>query len=452
MSDIFWRGGAAAVPQVITLTFGGVWATNDTYSLKIGAKQLLLTIGAAFTTTAVATDFYNAFNASDLTTNLGSGYIRSSGGQSIPEFAGIVAANPSAGVVTLTGLAGIPFTITSLATTVGTGDVTTFTSQAATGPNHMDNAANWLAGVLPATGDTMVFDSGSVDALYGLTYFRTNSIEHDLKIYGNWRGQLGLPPTNTAGYPEYRQRYYRWRGAPNLIEIRPSSDGYTDQKAVYIDIETCPGSTVRILSGRGQTTAPTIFIAGGDASTGLVEFQVERGNVYVEGTDTPATNKFFADNVNIGVPGANDGDCTVHFGPLARLAESAAFTQFSGRVYSAAEMIVGLEECALDIRGGEFHSELHGNGSTPALQNVTVRSGAFFYFAGEGTVETFDLGGTLDLRTGNADVAFVGDLTLSRGAAVYDPGGRGVDKLKFAATVSIQDCTIQTGPGLNWAA
>lgn len=453
MSDIYWRGGAAPVSQVTTLTFGSTWAALDTYSFKIGAKQLLLTIGTDATVATIATQFFKAFNASAASDgDLGAAYIRSSGGQQIPEFLGIVATNPSAGVVVLTGLPGVPFTFTSLATTVGTGDTTTVTGLAATGPNHMDNAANWLGGVLPSTGDRMVFDQGQVDALYGLTYFRTNSIEHDMRIFGNWRGQLGLAAVNPAGYPEYRDRFYRWQTGPNVLEILPSTDGYTDQKPVFIDLQGCPGSTVRVLAGRGDVTSPNVNFIGGDASTGLVSFQVEKGNVYVEPPESTATNKFFADSISIGIPGGTAGDCTVFFGRSARTEEATTFVQYSGRAYSAAVMINGADECPIDIRGGEFHSEMRNYGSSPALQDVTIRPGATLFLSGEGTIENIDNGGTLDLRNGNGSFAIVGYLTLNRGCSVYDPGGRGVKKLKFAPTCSIQDCTIQTGPGLNWAA
>lgn len=455
MSNVYWRGGAAIVRQVTRLTFTGTWAAADTYRLSIGGKFLLVTVGSTATTTQVATDVAVAFAAVDATTGLGTGYSRNIGGQQIPEFQGIVATNPSAGVVELMGLpTGEPFTIVSLATTAGTGDVTVTAVTAATGPNDLSNPSNYLAGALPVSGDTLIFDAGSVDVLDRLDVFRTGSIEINVKIYGNWKGQLGRPPVHPSGYPEYRDRYFEWQTNPSNMEILPAIDGSTDQKALYIDLEGCPGSTVRVLAARGNATGPSIFFNGGDASVGLVEFQVERGNVLIEGIDSTATNKFFADAIAIGIAGGGAADCTVEFGKAARVSEATSFVQYSGTVTCAASFIVGAEECKIQLRGGTFRSKMFafdGSG-TPALQDVDVSPGATFMFDGEGSVENVDLGGTWDMRQGSATLAILGDFTVNKGAAVYDPGGRGVDKLKFAPTCSFQDCTIQTGPGLNWAA
>lgn len=451
MANVFWRGGAPAVKQVVTLTFTGIWAAADTYRFTIGTKDLTLTIGADITVAGIATEFKETFAASDpLTPTPSSGYVRSSGGQQIPEFVGVVATNPSAGVVVLTGIAGIPFDYTSAATTVGTGDVTAATTIAATGPNFLSNPDNYLGGVAPTTGDTLIFDSGEVSASYALDFLRAGSFECDVKIYGDWRGTLGLPPINAAGYPEYRTRYFQWQTNPSTLEILPSSSGFVEQGSLYIDMQDCPGSTVRVLAGRGSGASPTIFFAGGDTTVGLVEFTVERGNVYVEPPDSPAASskRFFADVVRIGTPGGVVGDTLVYFGSTARLSELAAggLFQYSGRVYNDCSMIVGAEEAPLTIEGGE-HYLTAGNASH---QNIDIRFGASMFMNGNGSLENIDCAGVWDQRNGSGSLTYVGTFFLYKGASLFAAGNRGTPAFKTVSCGIHDLAALQTAADLTW--
>lgn len=456
MATKYWRGGAAAVAQVTTLTFAGTWATADTYSFKIGGKQLLLTVGSAVTPTDVATQFYNAFNSSDVSTGLGAGYSASSGGQNIPEFQGIVATNPSAGVVTLTGLAtGVPFTYASLATTAGTGDVTPADTVAATGPNHLNNAQNYLGGALPVDNDVLVFDSGAVSALYALDYFRTGNIDLDVKIYGTWTGQLGLPPVNTVGYPEYRGRYFKWRGQSKTLEVLAASDGSTSQSPLWIDAEDQTGASILITGGRGVSQAPSIFITGG-ASTPLAAFVVEAGSVSVEPPDASVTTRFRAAGSQIGKAGGGQNDCFLILNENATTYKGSQLIQYSGTIDNFSQLNDGVDATTLTIAGGVFNQRaLTSINGAPAINLVSVWIGATFNLIGAADITLLNLEGTLDLRGGsNRLLTSITEIIAHRSSAIFDPAGRAVGKA--SATVQFDGCgpqdlqAFQVGPDTTW--
>jgi hypothetical protein len=457
MANVFWRGGAPAVRQVVTLTFAGTWAANDTYRFTIGTKDLTLTIGTDTTLAGIAAEFLATFNASDpLSPAPSPAFVRSSGGQQILEFAEVTASvGSSSAVVVLTGALGVPFTYASLATTAGSGDVTAATAIAATGPNFLSNPDNYLGGALPVSGDVLIFDAGNVSAIYALDYFRANSIELDVRIYGDWLGSLGLPPTNATGlYPEYRTRFFQWQTNPSTLEVLAGSSGSTNQGNLYIDAIDTPGSTIRILAARGVTsTGPTIFLNGSDATVPLVSLKIERGSVSLEGPDaTSGSSKpLFADAMVIGVPGGTAADCTVYIGRPVRIAEGSSFVHYSGTVYCEAASDDGVDDCAIRIASGAvFRSIMQNYGSSPAMGAVTVENGGKFYVDGEAAIASCDCAGELNLTGGNATVTIVGDLLVYASTSLVDPGGRCVDHY-LPQNCSPQDlATLQTGPGGTW--
>ncbi len=148
-----WKGDAAAVAQVTTLTVGGTIEAGDLFKVTIGDKTL--TVAAANTTAAdVADQIVAAWNALTATTH--------------PEFAEITAAEGSGGTLTLTAdTAGKPFTVTPTTTEAngGAADDQTFTQAATTassGPNHWDTAANWSGGAVPPL-PTLIMQRSSLE-------------------------------------------------------------------------------------------------------------------------------------------------------------------------------------------------------------------------------------------------------------------------------------------------
>jgi trimeric autotransporter adhesin len=204
MSNVIWRGDAQAVAQVDTITVTGTWAANDTATLTINGKDLVLTVGTDVTVTDIADALKEMINGD---TQSGTGdHVFSDTGPNVLEFAEIEA-SAATGVLTITGrTAGMPFTITRSETTAGTGALGAVTSvTAATGPNHWSNAENWVGGAVPVNSDDVWFIDNAVPVLYGLGQSAVTLAS--LNIDQSYTGTIGLPRTNASGYFEYRETY-----------------------------------------------------------------------------------------------------------------------------------------------------------------------------------------------------------------------------------------------------
>lgn len=215
MATVQATHGAAAVKQINTITVANTWATNDTATMTMNGKDLVVTIGADTSTTQVAAALRDAWNAtsrldSEGTTDATSNF----GGQEFGEYSECTASiDPdSLSVVLITAnKAGVPFTLTVTENTAGSGTATGATSQAATGPWHWDNGDNWLGGVAPEDDATVVLKDCSgpnVGFKYGLP---NGSKEVTIQHWMSYTGEIGLPPINTSSptkpFPEYRQQY-----------------------------------------------------------------------------------------------------------------------------------------------------------------------------------------------------------------------------------------------------
>lgn len=216
MSTLYWTGNAHATKQITTLVVAGTWDANDTYTLTMNGKDLVVTIVGGTTTTQVAEslrDAINAFTRIDGTQSTTNTNTTNFGGQEFGEFTEVEAFvyTTSTTTVRVIGkVAGRPFTLTGAAATAGDGDVTVATPQAATGPNHWDNGDNWDTGAAPADGDMVVLKDSNVSIKYGLP----NPINVTLIQYQSFTGDLGLLEYNIDNpnkpYKEYRQRYARF--------------------------------------------------------------------------------------------------------------------------------------------------------------------------------------------------------------------------------------------------
>lgn len=204
MASNRWLGRAQAIAQVDTVTSTGSPATNDTITLTINTKSLVITIGESSpTTTTVALAIQEAWENETFTDPLNS-KTPARGGQDIAEHAEITA-TASGAVVTLThDTPGTPFTLT--VTESGAGTAPEATATAADGPNFYDNADNWsLAAVPIATNDVFVDDS-SISILYGMGQSAIALLS--FTVSRNYTGQIGLPKQNAGGgYVEYRADY-----------------------------------------------------------------------------------------------------------------------------------------------------------------------------------------------------------------------------------------------------
>lgn len=189
-----WIGGAAAVAQVTTITFGTIGSGN-TYSVICNGKTI-----SFLSTTATAADIYAGLAAAIL-----------AAGTSFTEFKDFIPTSSGSGLVLTGSVAGYPFTVTASAST-GTNTVTPTT--AASGPNDASTAANWEGGTGPSGGDDLELDLSTYAILHGLL----PGVNY-ASITITAVGQLGLPVVNSRGYREYRTRHLTMNGGGGSITV-----------------------------------------------------------------------------------------------------------------------------------------------------------------------------------------------------------------------------------------
>ena len=324
-----WEPKAGAVAQVDTVTVANTWATNDTVTLKINSKDLLITIGSLITTAQVATTIQEAWEGSDFTDTTAA-VVPAGGGPDFIEHSQITATVASS-VVTLTrDTAGVPFTMSVTEVTGGSGTATEATATSATGPNHVDDIDNWSAGYLPESTssgpDDVHIDNTDVSLLYGLDQFDDTKDETSLTIGANFTGDIGLPEQNAAGYKEYFPTYLQMDVAAVLIgngdgsgsgrikldfgdvtalvtvestgspaefglgAVLLKGSSANNELAVldgFVDVATIGGETATIVTAR--VVSGTVNFGDGVAAMTLLENQ--NGTITIRSNITACTNK-----------------------------------------------------------------------------------------------------------------------------------------------------------------
>jgi len=256
MATVAWCGGAPVVEHVGTITIANTWAANDTLTVTINGKAMVLTIGATATTTQVATELAAAWEGSAL----GTGYSVNFKGTEVPEFYELIA-TVSGSVVTLTERTindvteGKSFTVAATESTAGTGTATYATVTAGTGPHTYTNTANWAGLSLPANTDTIVFQ-GPYACKYLLDVSGTLTT-CTIRVMADFP-QLGLPRFNDS------------------IELASGADGtYEEYRDQYLKTNT--GGTITLYVGEGEGDGPTLV---------RVDSQTSAMNTYVFKTGT----------------------------------------------------------------------------------------------------------------------------------------------------------------------
>jgi hypothetical protein len=207
MAAIKYVGNATPIRDTWTLTATGSWTAGDTVTITYNSKSLVITLQATSvaSVTTVATTIKEAFNASFGTTltDTAATFTPNVGGRGIPEFSEYTATS-SAGVVTLAcnenGKPGGTFSCSD--TSAGT--LTANHLATGTGPNDLNNAANYSGGSLPTTGDDLTLDR-SVPIKWNLGALSAETLA-SLTITSRFdsAAQLGLPARNANGYEEFR--------------------------------------------------------------------------------------------------------------------------------------------------------------------------------------------------------------------------------------------------------
>lgn len=227
---------AQAKSQIDTITIGGTWAQNDTATIKIGGKLVTYTAGASPTTSTVAAGLQALAAASTEATFTESTWTVASA------------------VITSTSIAGLPITI-AVSKSSSSGTITLANTQAATGPNHWDNADNWSTGAVPGNGDDVFIEDADHAFLYGLP---TSVTPATLTIR---RGQVGLPEINAGGYTEYRTK----RAATSSPVVQIGDNGNFVPSLVKLSTNAA-NVTVTVLNSLRRTDEPAVNLLTNHAS------------------------------------------------------------------------------------------------------------------------------------------------------------------------------------------
>jgi hypothetical protein len=258
MSSKYWRPQATAVAQVTTIAITA-YDVATTYKVTIGGVVVSV-LGQGGTTTTTAAALATAINDS-----------------THPYFAALSASNNAGATVTITGIAGLPFTATS-SVSGGTGTIGSATeATAATGPYHWDNAENWSDGVVPVDTDDVVVANSSTSILYGLAQ---SSVALDsLRIEKSFTGMIGLNrlavatvaagTTTSSSAPEYRDCYLAIGATVLEIGANWSQDTQTGSGRILINLGTDQSQVVVYDTSKVSTDSgrPAVRLLANNAST-----------------------------------------------------------------------------------------------------------------------------------------------------------------------------------------
>jgi hypothetical protein len=376
-----WLGGAPAIQQVNTFTFGGTWVVGETITFTYGS----LAWTYAVTSTTIATFLplleaaYEALAADEY-----------------PAHAEQTADSTSTTLTLTADTAGVPFTVTvatnSAAGTINGGASTTGTATtASSGPNDWSTAANWSGAAVPVNSDDVVLDDPTWDILYGLAQSAVTLTS--LLASSSFEGRVGLPKINEAGnYPEYRPDYL----AVSSTNVYVGRGGGGDGSARFkLDVGSVACTCDVYLTGSGEdenteaflfkgTSASNVLRTHGDAEVGVAVYGGEAANLSGGVTLNGGASARFGSGVTLAV--------VVNNGSVVEInsAVGTSLTQDGG-------------SCVIN--------------GTGAVAQLTIRNGYVAYNT------TGTLGGST-LLTGDGTLDFTRDL---RGKTVTNPVERQSD-------------------------
>jgi hypothetical protein len=398
MAHCIYTGQALAVPQITTITISGTVAAGNTVWLEINRKRATATAQSGDTTAVLAGRLYDAINA--LVT-----------GGNAPEFAEIVFVDPriavAASFTATSNTAGQPFTV-STGATGGGATIGTTATQASTGPNHLDNAANWSGNAVPVDGDDITFPAGCPDYLYGLTALTTIAAV-TVRFLGGSGGlpdRTGTTPNDPNNYVQYRGKYVELESATSIV----IGDGTNAPEFLRLKITGAVVTPIRVMAGEGTATgqaiqlsaaagtAHTVTILGNSVALAPADGEVlEIGTLRI-GTDGPEASF-----------GATDTDPTVVIG--------SGVTITTGRFYGGTVTSDGTFT-ALTIIDGTWSQDR----GSPGTVSATDSAGTYRYAgnASHGAITARGAGVTIDLTPDSRGFTLANS-SVTEGAAIYNP-------------------------------
>lgn len=405
------RSDAANFTDKQTITVGGTWANNDTATITINTKDIIVTFGAGAPTVAQVTAALAAAWNGDAVTAYGE--TRNTTGDLIPEANLMTASSTSTTVVLLNDTTGVPFTVTTSKSSASGTVSAPAATVAPSGPKFWTDADNWTPNAIPVSTDDIYLENHDGDILYSLGQSAVTLTS--LNILASWTGKLGLPDqSETADYYEYLATYLAISATTLNVGDGPG-DGSSRLK---IDV----GSNVCTLNLYKTGTSvdrgiPTFLWKGTHASNVVNVRRGDLGIAWLPGeTSTVAT-------LRVGYIDNQAGDATVRCGTGLTL---TTLEQTGGTVLLQAGLTT------ITKSGGDL-TLTAGNVTT-----VTNREGVMRY-NGNGTLTTVNLhdGATLDLTQGQGTCTIT-TLNLYAGATFLSPKGR----FGSAPTIRLNGCTI----------
>ncbi len=412
MATVRFTGNAPAIKQINTITPASVTVGN-VFTVTINGKAISFTATAA-TVANVTAGLVAAIQASD--------------------FAEFKDVTPTDNTTTLTltaTTAGVPFTQTSGAAT-GTGTpgctLVTSTTTANSGPYNWDIASNWDTLAVPVAADDVYIDRPAAEIRYGLDQSAVTLSSLTIRCGQGYTVKIGLPDTNSQGYPEYR-----------------GTDLKISATTVSIEDSALPGGSLRLNlnTGTAQTTGTM------DCQARAVDS--EREAVFWVGTHASnawtVTNGSFAAAGRVGETAtiatlntARQGDTGQ--GPTVRLGSGCTLTTIhhDGGSLEANSAITTYQQ------KGDAKATINGTGT---LGDVTVDGGSLIVNT-SGTVGTsFAVGpkGRVDYSQDPRAKTITPMVVLSPGAKWNDPNG----VVTYTAGIqlyrcSLRDVTLDVGP------
>jgi len=366
MAVTYWTGNARATARSHTFSVTAVTA-GDTLTATINSKVETYTIPTGATTTTAAAGLVALLATSP-----------------VRELANFTLTSDGAVVRAVGPADGRPLTISFAAT--GTSTISAVTSVAATSPHDADDAANYLGGTKPGDGDTLIFENNSVDCLYNLAEFTSNTVTFVKRA--SYGGVIGLPDTNPLGYPEFLPTHFETAGTSLTVE---------DNGVVCRLRGTSASATTLTVTGNG----------GGDLNAETVEF--------------------YGPSHTSSVVNVTGG--TLAWAPLTtQSAAAGTATVANGILRTGPSAVPG----ALSIYNST--AEIAGNYTTLFMDrdsNVTVVRAA------AATTSTTNQGGNLIWRsTGTPDAVVIGS-------------GGTLDMSQAVSSVAVDGITVEEGYTLN---
>lgn len=409
MSTKSWIGASANIAQIDTFTVGGTPTAADTISITINGKIVTYTYTTSDTTAKMATGLQLLLSASQE-----------------PEFkevAWTVANSVITGTASGTGVNLKPFTAT--ASVSGSTTLTQAHPTASVSPYDWNNAANWFPSGVPANGDTIVFENGSIPCFYGLN---TGITPANFIRRATYTGAINLPLYTRTGYREYRTTTLTFAGCPLFTIEQPGSDA-----AGQIKLDVGATAFTGSVNGTGN--------AGGIGSELL----------WLKATGSASTNTLSLDGGSV-VLAAQAGDVIT----LASLTAVTGSTIRGGTGLTFNAATVTITASQMDVRSNIATLSTDSQAETWLRDTMTVgtftNNGTCHYIS-NGTVTTLNnlTNGSVDYSLDNRARTITNKVNFYPGCSFTDANGTvtlsgGYTVVQGKAT----DCRLDFGRNRNY--